>query len=32
MAVSKQVAGAKPSAFFPHTFWNVEDLTVTARK
>lgn len=32
MAVSGQVAGAKPSAFFPHTFWNVEGLTVTAKK
>jgi peptide/nickel transport system substrate-binding protein len=32
MAVSKQVAGAKPSAFFPHTFWNVEELSVMAKK
>jgi peptide/nickel transport system substrate-binding protein len=32
MAVSKQVAGAKPTAFLPHTFWNVEDLIVMAKK
>jgi peptide/nickel transport system substrate-binding protein len=32
MAVSAQVIGAKPTAFFPHTFWNAEELTVKAKK
>jgi peptide/nickel transport system substrate-binding protein len=27
-AVSKQVTGVKPTAFFPHTFWDTEHLTV----
>ena len=27
-AVSPQVGGAKVSAFFPHTFWDAEHLTV----
>jgi peptide/nickel transport system substrate-binding protein len=27
-AVSKQVTGVKPTAFFPHTFWDAEHLTV----
>ena len=26
VAVSRRVAGAKPTAFFPHTFWNAERL------
>ncbi len=30
-AVSPQVAGAKVTAFFPHTFWNAEYLTVKPR-
>ncbi len=27
-AVSTHVAGVKPTAFFPHTYWDVEHLTV----
>jgi peptide/nickel transport system substrate-binding protein len=27
VAVSRRVAGAKPTAFFPHTFWNAERLS-----
>jgi peptide/nickel transport system substrate-binding protein len=27
-AVSKQVTGVKPTAFFPHTFWDAEHLKV----
>ena len=27
-AVSSRVAGARPTVFFPHTFWNAEVLTV----
>src|SRR5579862_7549693 len=30
-AVSGQVAGVKPTAFFPHTFWDAEHLTVQAK-
>jgi peptide/nickel transport system substrate-binding protein len=28
VAVSRTVGGAKPTAFFPHTFWNAERLSV----
>jgi peptide/nickel transport system substrate-binding protein len=28
VAVSPRIAGAKPTAFFPHTFWNAELLRV----
>ena len=28
-AVSKQVIGEKPTAFFPHTFWDAEHLSVS---
>ncbi len=28
VAISKSVAGAKPAAFFPHTFWDAERLGV----
>jgi peptide/nickel transport system substrate-binding protein len=27
-AVSRSVAGVKPTAFFPHTFWDIDHLTV----
>jgi peptide/nickel transport system substrate-binding protein len=27
-AISTHVAGVKPTAFFPHTFWDAEHLTV----
>jgi peptide/nickel transport system substrate-binding protein len=30
-AVSKQVTGIKPTTFFPHTFWDAEHLTTTAK-
>ena len=30
-AVSKQVTGVKPTTFFPHTFWDAEHLTTTAK-
>jgi peptide/nickel transport system substrate-binding protein len=28
-AVSKQVYGVQPTAFYPHTFWDAEHLTIT---
>jgi ABC-type transport system substrate-binding protein len=28
-AVSKQVNGVQPTAFYPHTFWDAEHLTIT---
>ncbi len=28
-AVSKQVNGVRPTAFFPHTFWDAEHITVS---
>jgi peptide/nickel transport system substrate-binding protein len=31
-AVSARVQGARPTAFFPHTFWDAEHLTVTEGK
>lgn len=31
-AISQQVSGAKPSSFFPHTFWDAENLTVAEKK
>jgi hypothetical protein len=31
-AVSAKVAGAKPSSFFPHTFWDAEHLTLSPGK
>jgi peptide/nickel transport system substrate-binding protein len=30
-AVSTQISGVKPTAFFPHTFWDVEHLTITSK-
>lgn len=30
-AKSSAVAGPEPSAFFPHTFWNAEWLTLAAK-
>jgi peptide/nickel transport system substrate-binding protein len=30
-AVSKQVTGVRPTTFFPHTFWDAEHLTTTAK-
>jgi hypothetical protein len=31
VAIAPQVAGAKAAAFFPHTFWDAEHLTVQAK-
>jgi peptide/nickel transport system substrate-binding protein len=30
-AISNQVEGVKPTAFFPHTFWDAEHITVTRK-
>jgi peptide/nickel transport system substrate-binding protein len=30
-AISPNVAGAKATPFFPHTFWDAEHLTVKSR-
>ena len=30
-AISRQVSGAKPAAFYPHTFWNAESIAVKTK-
>jgi ABC-type transport system substrate-binding protein len=30
-AVSPQLVGVKTTAFFPHTFWDAEHLTLTGK-
>jgi hypothetical protein len=30
-AVSPQISGVKPTPFFPHTYWDVEHLTLHSK-